>query len=537
MDTSDEIIKQSECGHRINVVIICVIISAAFLLRFKGVWFGYPLLVHPDEHHIVNSALNMIKSHTLQPSTFLYPSLNMYLQTVAYYALNTYNFMAGHSIADIAMMDYYLIGRTVTVLLSVATIYITYEIGKRLLNENIGILAAFFVCVSHLHLARSYSITVDSPVAFWTSLSMLMAVKIYKYGEKNKYYLLAGMFTGFAVSSKYTAIFAMLPMIIAHIYRVKKKLPKDWIDGNLISGLIAGAAAFIITTPYALFDVKGFINTLEVQRQQYVYGHPGAESSGNTSLLLYLSSLYKEGYGISPTIFACIGLIWLVIKDYWKALIIIIFPFVLLLFVGQYKTFFIRNVVAVIPFFAILTSVAIYNIAKVITQKIVIYSTIKKYNLIIMIIIAVITAGVSYASTSKSINELSKATLPDTRWIATKWILANFTTKLKIAREAYTPPIEEYSTNYLVTKLGYGKVVKPETKDVLANQDYVLLSSLVYNRFINYPEKYPEMAEGYNNFFKEHELVKEFLPDWKMTGGPTIRIYKINPRSGAFLQK
>jgi hypothetical protein len=108
---------------------------------------------------------------------------------------------------------------------------------------------------------------------------------------------------------------------------------------------------------------------------------------------------------------------------------------------------------------------------------------------------------------------------------------------LKIAREYYTPPIEDYSTNYLVTKFGLGDVVGPGKKDVLANQDYVILSSQVYNRYINYPKKYPEMAERYNRFFKEHELVKEFLPDWKMTGGPTIRIYKINPGGTALLQK
>ena len=537
MNTSDELFEQRECTRRVYMVIIWVIMSAAFLLRFKGIWFGYPLRVHPDEPFIVNSALNMMKSHSLHPNTFLYPSLNIYLQAVTYCALNIYNFIAGYSIKDIAIIDYCLAGRTITVLLSVATIYITYEIGKRLLNETIGILAAFFVCTSHLHLANSYTITVDSPVAFWTSLSMLMAVQIYKYGEKKNYYLLAGIFAGFAVSSKYTAIFAILPMVIAHIYRVKKKLPKDWIDGNLICGLIVVPVAFIITTPYAVLDMEGFIKALEFQRREYDYGHAGFESSGNSSLLLYLSSLSKEGYGIVPTMFACIGLIWLLIKDHWKALIIIIFPFALVLFVGQYKTFFMRNVVAVIPFIAILTGVAIYNIAKVIIQKTVICSTSKNYNLIIMTIIAVITIGVSYASTNKSINELRKKTLSDTRWVATRWILANFTTKLKIAREYYTPPIEEYSTNYLVTKFGIGDVVEPGKKDVLANQDYVILSSHVYDRFINYPKKYPAMAERYNKFFKDHELVKEFLPDWQMTGGPTIRIYKINSGGAAFLQK
>jgi len=533
MNTSFESLKLNKFGRR---VIIGIIMAAAFIMRFKGIWFGYPLMVHPDEPVIVNSALNIIKTHNLNPNTFNYPSLNIYLQAITYSGLNIYNYIVGYPIGNIAKIDYYLVGRTVTVLLTVATIYITYEIGKRLFNEIIGILAAFFICMSHLHLSNSYSITVDSPVAFWASLSMLMAVQIYKYGEKRYYYLLAGIFAGCAVSSKYNAVFAILPMVVAHIYSVKNKLLKEWIDRNLIYGLLIGAAAFILTTPYALFDIKNFMGWLEFQRQQYAYGHAGYESSGNYSLWLYLSYLYKEGYGILPTIFACMALIWLLIKDYWKALLIIIFPCTLIFFMGLYKTYFTRNIVSVIPFMAILTGVAIYNIAKIISQKTGIYSISKNYNLSVIIIIVLLTVSVSLSSTYNSINELRKTALPDTRWVATKWILANFPPNLKIAREAYTPPIEDYSTNYLVTKLEWNALI-PEKQNIIADHDYVFLSSQFYDRYTHNPQMYPEMAERYKKFFQEHELVKDFLPDWKTTGGPTIRIYKINHSCVTFLQK
>jgi hypothetical protein len=501
--------------------------GVAFILRFKGIWFGYPLTLHPDEHHLVYSAFNITKTHNLNPHTFIYPSLNIYLQAIAYSFLQIYNYLSGHSVGSIAKIDYYLVGRTVTVLLSVATIYITYEIGKRLFNEIIGILAAFFVCMSQLHLSNSYMITVDSPVAFWTSLSMLMAIQIYKYGEKRHYYLLAGIFAGCAVSCKYTAVFAILPMVIAHIYRVKNKLPKEWINRNLIYGLLIGAAAFFFTTPYALLDIKNFMRYLEIQRAAYAYGHAGCESDSNYSLWLYLSYLYKDGYGILPAIFACMGLIWLLIKDYWKALLIIVFPCTLIVFMGLYKTYFARNIVAVIPFLAILTGVAIYSMAKIISQKTGLCSTGKNYNLSMIILIALITVSVSFSSSYKSIDTLRKATLPDTTWVATKWILENYPTKLIIAREAYTPPLEEYSKNYRVINLGYdGRIVSPKYKNIVESADYVLFSSSMYDRYTNYPERYPELAKMYNKFFAEHELVKEFLPDWKTIGGPTIRIYR-----------
>ena len=528
MNKSSELLEQSKFSRRVIVLTIGMITCAAFIMRFKGIWFGYPLTIHPDEYVIVNSALNIVKTHDLHPHTFNYPSLNIYLQAIAYSLLQIYNYVLGHSISNIAKIDYYLLGRTVTVLLSVATVYITYEMGKRLFNEIIGILAAFFVCMANLHLSNSYAITVDSPVAFWSSLSMLMAIQIYNNGEKKLYYLLSGIFAGFAVSSKYTAVFAILPMVLAHIYHIRNKLPKEWIDHNLIYGLLIGAAAFFLTTPFALLDVKEFIRYLAGQRKAYAYGHPGFESESSYSLWLYLSSLSTSGYGILPTIFACIGLIWLLVKDYWKAVLIIIFPFTLIFFLGLYKTFFSRNIVAVIPFLAILTGVAVYNLAKIISQKTGLRSTGKNYSPSLIIVIALITILVSFSSSYKSIEELKSQTLPNTTWIATKWILENYTTKLKIVREAYTPPLEEFSSNYQVTNMGYGgKIGSPEYKNIVESADYVLLSSGMYDRYVNYPERYPDPAKWYNIFFAEHTLVKEFVPDWKTTGGPTIKIYRM----------
>lgn len=528
MNKSSEPLELSKFGRRVIVLMIGIITCAAFIMRFKGIWFGYPLTIHPDEFVIVDSAFNIVKTHDLHPHTFIYPSLNIYLQAIAYSLLQIYNYIFGHSISNIAKIDYYLLGRTVTVLLSVATVYITYEMGKRLFNEIIGVLAAFFVCMSNLHLSNSYAITVDSPVAFWSSLSMLMAIQIYNNGEKRLYYLLSGIFAGCAVSSKYTAVFAILPMVVAHVYHVKNKLPKEWNNRNLIYGLLIGAAAFFLTTPYAILDAKEFIRGLEFQRNAYAYGHPGFESNSNYSLWLYLSSLCKSEYGILPVIFACIGLIWLLVKDYWKAVLIIIFPCALILFLGLYKTYFTRNIVAVIPFLAILTGVAVYNLAKIISQKTGLFLTYKNYSPSLIIFIVLITLLVSFSSSYKSIEALKRETLPNVTWIATKWILENYTTKLKIVREAYTPPLEEYSSNYQVTYMGYGgKIVSPEYKNIVKSADYVLLSSRMYDRYVNYPERYPELAKWYNSFFAEHDLVKEFVPDWKTTGGHTIRIYRM----------
>jgi len=55
----------------------CVIVLLALLLRFPGVFSGYPLVLHPDEPTLVDAARAMVLSGDLNPHFFRYPSLIM----------------------------------------------------------------------------------------------------------------------------------------------------------------------------------------------------------------------------------------------------------------------------------------------------------------------------------------------------------------------------------------------------------------------------------------------------------------------------
>ncbi len=56
----------------------------------------------------------------------------------------------------------------------------------------------------------------------------------------------------------------------------------------------------------------------------------------------------------------------------------------------------------------------------------------------------------------------------------------------------------------------------------------MVVSGQDYERYVNQPGDYPEVAAAYNEFFARNELVKEYVPDQQTLGGPTIRIYKIS---------
>ncbi len=74
--------------------------------------------------------------------------------------------------------------RLPSVLLGVATIYLTYSIGKKLFNEKIGILAALFLAISPLHLYYSQEARMYSLAAFSVALSFNFFIDLLK-GNKS----------------------------------------------------------------------------------------------------------------------------------------------------------------------------------------------------------------------------------------------------------------------------------------------------------------------------------------------------------------
>jgi len=74
-----------------------------------------------------------------------------------------------------------------------------------------------------LHVIHSQIIRIDVPATFFIMISFFFSLLIF---EKNqlKYYILAGIFGGFAIATKYTSGIIIFPIIIAHFLREGKKV-------------------------------------------------------------------------------------------------------------------------------------------------------------------------------------------------------------------------------------------------------------------------------------------------------------------------
>jgi 4-amino-4-deoxy-L-arabinose transferase-like glycosyltransferase len=508
---------------RRNAILLLLLVSVAFTIRIKGIWFGYPLPVHPDEPVLVDIALSMVSTGDLNPHFFRYPTLNIYIQAFIFQVMQLFGALfLDKTPVEIPLIWYYLVGRSFNVLISVLTIIITYVIGKRLISSLAGLLAAFFMTFSFLHIENSFLITTDTSVAFWASLVTLMAVLIYSDGKKAKYYLLGGIFVGLAINSKYTAFVSVAPLLLAHYLQSRDS--KAWIDKNIIMCLVAVPIVFFVTSPYVILDFDRFIADIIYEARHYAKGHPGAESHTSTSYYLYGKYLVTKGYGVFPMIFAGFGLVWLSRKAPWKAAMIAAIPLLIFLFVGRYKVFFPRNLVVAIPFLALLSGAFISFVYKASVER-VYFLSMPGRAVVMNLVLVMVLSGSVWQQTVFAVNHIETITLPDTRWASLKWIEKNLPAGARIGREHYTPPVEKFTNKFDAAYLGF--IVVVNRPQAIKNLDYMIVSSGDYGRFLWQQDVYPKEFQAYLNFFASHELVKEFIPDQKKLEGPRISIYKI----------
>ncbi|MDI6826245.1 MAG: glycosyltransferase family 39 protein [Candidatus Aenigmarchaeota archaeon] len=107
---------------------------------------------------------------------------------------------------------------------SVLGIITIFYLGKLLINETSGLLAAFLLSINPLDVIFSTRITSDVPLAFFMALTVLLFLSGLKK-NKNKLYFLAGITLGLAYLVKILAL-SIVPFVLVYYlyqwYKIKK---------------------------------------------------------------------------------------------------------------------------------------------------------------------------------------------------------------------------------------------------------------------------------------------------------------------------
>ncbi len=218
-------------------VILYLILFFTLALKLYGITFEVP---HPDDYITVEQAMHFgitqtdFSGHGLY-GLYVWPGSTMvYIQILLFTLYFFFGWIAGiipdmESFRSLYLLDpnnFYLIGRMMSVSFGVGSVWVLYCLGRRLYDHRIALLAALILASSFIFNFHSQFIRPDIPATFVTLLTLICCMPILERGDV-RYYIIAGILTGFAIATKFTSGLLVLPIIGAHIMFEGKRLSND----------------------------------------------------------------------------------------------------------------------------------------------------------------------------------------------------------------------------------------------------------------------------------------------------------------------
>lgn len=283
--------------------VLLLALGAALLLRLVGTKHGFPFIYHPDEPAVVRSATGVLFEPN--PGHFDWPHMFFYMNTLVYFVFIKFRgllqILGFRSFLEPVIplfwrdpLVFYYISRVFSALLGAFTLIPIYLTGKQLFNRRVALLAAGSFAVIPFHVWHSHYALVDVPMTFWVAWALYFSSKIYKnYDIKN--YIWAGVFIGFAASTKYNGGLIAVVVLLAHFLRVYKAQNEKFISGDSIKRLVISGlfsiAAFIFGTPYALLDSDTFLRSDSPRGALWQF-----KNVGKVGFVLQFQQLFKNMY-------------------------------------------------------------------------------------------------------------------------------------------------------------------------------------------------------------------------------------------------
>lgn len=211
--------------------ILLSIFLVALLLRIAGLFHSLPLLLSGDETSFVRSVLGLRFDPKLNrfdwPHTHFY--VNYFFNSCFYYfrvllqLLGLKDFTL--KIIPIIWQDpqiFYVLARFINILMGSLSVIPLYLISKNIFYKNkiLWYTPSILLCLIPFHIFDSTQAILDTAMTFWLLFYLFYSINIVnKPNLKN--FILAGIFLGLAVGTKYYAIFYSPVLLICSFYSVK----------------------------------------------------------------------------------------------------------------------------------------------------------------------------------------------------------------------------------------------------------------------------------------------------------------------------
>lgn len=478
---------------------ISILLFVSFIIRFLGINWDAGSHLHPDERMLMMVADKIHFYDNLNPEFFNYGSLPIYIlkgigQIIDFF-FKTY-------FAHYGQMLY--LGRFLSTLAEIGIIFLIYKITILIFkNEKQALFSSFLYSIAFFTIQNSHFFIVDTFLNFFITFLIYICL-LYVKKPSNKYLFISSLIFAAAFTTKFTAIIFTPLIILLIIYKSKKKL----------FHLFLFTFNFLLFTflfmPYMFIDNAKFINDISLQlklnNNPYVFPYT-LQYVATTPYIYYIKNIFLWGLGPFISFFVIIGS-YLMFKCKKNALLILFISFYIYYFIliGGSAVKFMRYMLPMYPFFAILGGYGIFFLYKK-GQKVLLFS---------LIFLSIIWSLMFIQINSRQHSRIA----------ASSWINANIPSGTIIATEHWDDILPLYnSEKYTFESLTLYDLPDNEAKWIninnkLSKSKYLIISSnrlyipLTKLRNCNkYLSCYPKTAKYYDDLFNgklEFKKVAEF---------------------------
>jgi 4-amino-4-deoxy-L-arabinose transferase-like glycosyltransferase len=165
--------------------------------------------------------------------------------------------------------------RSMSLLMGMSTIVVSYFFAKSLYNRKAAILSALLMAVVFYPVWMSLFVDIDGSVLTFFMLASLFSFHKLEKTKERKWLLMTGVFIGLALLSKYSAVLLFPVLIIYDLFANKLKNLK-----TIITVLLIGGAVF------SLFPLSSLLlNRPEMITDTLRWGTEGAVRADSTNIL------------------------------------------------------------------------------------------------------------------------------------------------------------------------------------------------------------------------------------------------------------
>jgi 4-amino-4-deoxy-L-arabinose transferase-like glycosyltransferase len=395
-----------------------LIVGAAILLRLLHLGWGLPDIY--EEATPFRKAWQFWQwggsGLDFNPHFFNYPALTFYVQFLA----QSLHFSVGHIVGAYPTAETYraafaadpsahiLVARGVNVLWDVGTVLFVFLFTRKLAGPVPGALASLLVAINPLHIRLAQMISVDAAMTCLALATLWVLLRLQEEGAPRWYYF-SGVLIGCAAAAKYNGALLVLPLMTAHLLRVRTLCLSH--QGKLLAALGIAALVFIFVNPFILMDFHRFLEDFGFERYHMEYGHFGITGEHST-FAFYVQEVFPAAGSIGLVALALTGMLSTPRKEWRTRLPLLVWLLVSLITVFSWRMRADRYLLPVLPLLAVWAAFGmtwIWSRLPSLMQ----HRTRTAQALLVLLAVAVIAEPVN-----ADITYYHAATLPDTREVA-----------------------------------------------------------------------------------------------------------------------